>query len=235
MGRRRRRAVLAAVLGLAAGAALVAGLLVAARGPDRRPPRAVAPHPPAAPHRAAIPPIAWRHSRAVGRPNDGRLLRGVMLPAEGRDWFTWDWVRKRSPNRAWRRWGTDRLIRTLLHVLRAYRAAHPGAPRVGIADLSRPHGGRFGARFGGLGHASHQNGLDADVLYPRKDHRELRAYAPRLVDRALAQDLVRRFVAARARYVFVGPRVGLHGRPDVVQRLVHHDDHLHVRIRRAAH
>jgi murein endopeptidase len=104
------------------------------------------------------------------------------------------------------------------------------APRVGIADLSRPHGGTFGARFGGLGHASHQNGLDADVLYPRTDRRELRAYAPRLVDRALAQDLVDRFVAAGARYVFVGPRFGLRGRRGVVQQLVHHDDHLHVRI-----
>ena len=70
---------------------------------------------------------------------------------------------------------------------REYRAAHPSAPRVGVADLSRPHGGRFGRNFGGLGHASHQNGLDVDILYPRLDGLERRAWAPRLVDeRALA-------------------------------------------------
>ena len=45
----------------------------------------------------------------------------------------------------------------------AYRAAHPEAARIGIGDLSRPQGGEFGERFGAPGHASHQNGLDADV------------------------------------------------------------------------
>jgi murein endopeptidase len=176
--------------------------------------------------------IAWRRSQSVGRPNAGRLVGGVQLPAEGPDWFTWDPARKRSPNRAWRRWGTDRLVRTLLRVLREYRAAHPGAPRVGIGDLSRSHGGNFGRRFGGLGHASHQNGLDVDVYYPRRDGLERRPYAPRQVDRASAQELVDRFVAAGARYVFVGPRLGLHGRRGVVEQLSNHDDHMHVRIRR---
>jgi len=176
--------------------------------------------------------IAWRSSRAVGRTNAGRLVRGVQLPAVGPDWFTWDPVKKRSPNRAWRLWGTDRLVRTLLRVLREYRAAHPQAPRVGVGDLSRPSGGSFGRRFGGLGHASHQNGLDVDIYYPRRDGLERRPYAPRQVDRALAQDLVNRFVAVGAEYVFVGPRLGLRGRRDVVTSLVHHDDHMHVRLRR---
>jgi murein endopeptidase len=176
--------------------------------------------------------IAWRRSRPVGRASAGRLLRGVQLPAEGPDWFTWDPVRKSSPNRPWRRWGTDRLVRTLLRVLREYRAAHPDAQRVGIGDLSRPHGGDFGKSFGGLGHASHQNGLDVDVYYPRQDRVERRPYAPRQVDRELAQDLVDRFAAAGARYVFVGPRLGLSGRRGVVEKLVNHDDHLHVRLRR---
>ena len=48
-----------------------------------------------------------------------------------------------------------------------------------------------------------------------------------------------RFIAAGAQRIFVGPDVGLHGPPNVVQVLAHHDDHLHVRIpnpgRRAAH
>jgi murein endopeptidase len=180
---------------------------------------------------AVDPPIAWHHSRALGKPYAGRLVGGVQLPAEGRDFWTYDWGTRLSPNRPWRRWGTDRLVATLLRVIGEYRAANPAAPRVGVADLSRPHGGHFGEEFGGLGHASHQNGLDVDVLYPRVDRLERRARSPALVDARLSQDLVDRFVGAGAVYVFTGPHLPLHGPRKVVVRLAHHDDHMHVRIR----
>jgi murein endopeptidase len=176
------------------------------------------------------PPIDWRRSRPVGLPYAGRLVRGVQLPAEGCSFFTWDPVRKRSPNRPWRRWGTDRLIRIVVHVAEDYAQAHLGAPRIGIGDLSRPRGGVFDKRFGGRGHASHQNGLDVDVYYPRRDGLELAPRRPSQIDRALAQDLVDRFVRAGAVKVFVGPRTGLRGPPRIVQPLIHHDDHLHVRL-----
>ena len=87
------------------------------------------------------------------------------------------------------------------------------------------------SNFGGLGHASHQNGLDVDILYPRLDGLERRACAPALVDDELSQDLVDRFVAAGAVYVFTGPRLALRGPRRVVVKLAHHDDHMHVRIR----
>jgi murein endopeptidase len=232
MRRRRRRLLVPGAVLLA----VVVGVLVLSARDQERTPRPSTPAPRTTPDvpdaGTAMPSVAWRRSRAVGRPNGGRLVRGVQLPAEGQDWFTWDPVRKHIPNRPGRRWGTDRLVRTLLRVLREYRAANPGAPRVGIGDLSRPRGGEFGRRFGGLGHASHQNGLDADVYYPRRDGRERRPYAPRQVDRALAQDLVDRFAAAGAEYVFVGPRLRLRGRRGVVEALVNHDDHLHLRVRR---
>jgi murein endopeptidase len=171
-----------------------------------------------------------RRSYALGKPWDGRLANGVQLPREGVDHFTWDPVLKQSPNRGSRLWGTDRLVRTVLSVLGEFHVAHPDAPRVGVGDLSRPQGGDFGPRFGGLGHASHQNGLDVDVYYPRRDGEEL---APRRVgeiDRALAQDLVDRFVRAGAAKIFVGPHTGLRGPTRVVRPLVNHDDHLHVRL-----
>jgi murein endopeptidase len=175
-----------------------------------------------------------RPSRAIGKPYAGRLVGGIQLPVEGADFFTWDPILKRSPNRGWRRWGTDRLLATIATVLTEYRALHPGAPRVGIGDLSRPHGGDFGRRFGPPGHASHQNGLDVDVYYPRKDGLERRAFTPRQVDHGLAQDLVDLFVDAGAQFVFVGPHVGLRGPKRIVQPLRLHDDHLHVRISRNA-
>jgi murein endopeptidase len=174
--------------------------------------------------------VQWRGSVAAGKPWRGALFRGVQLPAEGTDFFTWDFPRRTAPNRPWRRWAADRTIIAILRVLAEYRAAHPEAGRIGLADLSRPHGGDFGKRFGGLGHASHQNGIDADILYPRLDLRELAPRKPGQINRPLAQDLVDRFVATGAQYVFVGHRIRLRGPRKIVQRLTHHDDHMHVRF-----
>lgn len=175
--------------------------------------------------------IAWRDSTAVGAPTRGALVNGVQLPATGTDFFTWDFPWGASPSRGWRRWGTDDTVAVLLRVLAEYRAAHPFAPRVGIADLSRPRGGPFGRRYGGLGHSSHQNGLDVDILYPRRDGAELPPESAWQIDRRLSQDLVNRFVAARAQFAFIGPGTKLKGPRRVVQKLAFHDDHLHVRFR----
>ncbi len=174
--------------------------------------------------------IRWKRSKSIGSPWAGRLVDGVRLPAEGEHFFTWDFVKNTSPNRAWRRFGSDRLIRILLRVLADHARAYPDAPRVAIGDLSRPRGGHFGKRFGGLGHSSHQNGLDVDIYYPRKDRRERAPLFASQIDRVLAQDLVDRFVRAGARFVFVGPNTGLVGPPRIVQPLTFHDDHMHVRI-----
>jgi hypothetical protein len=154
------------------------------------------------------------------------------LPAEGTHFFTWDLAEHRAPNPGWRRWGTDRTIRRLLSVVSRYRTGTSWAPRVGIADLSRRNGGPFGKQYGGLGHMSHQNGLDVDVVYPRLDGREREPLRPSQVDEVLSQDLVDRFVAAGATRVYVGPHLDLTGPRKVVIKLVHHDDHMHVRFRR---
>ncbi|MGH3034004.1 MAG: penicillin-insensitive murein endopeptidase, partial [Gaiellaceae bacterium] len=186
-----------------------AGRLVVAPPPDPPAPR-----------------IAWRDSVSVGTTSAGRLVRGVRLPAEGTHFFTWDPLLHRAPNRSWRRWGTDRLVRLVLRVIREYATAHPEAPRVGVGDLSRPRGGPFGPK-----HVSHQNGLDADVYYPRIDRRERPPRRVAQIDRRLAQDLVDRFVRAGAEIVYVGPNTGFTGPDDVVEVLWNHDNHLHVRIR----
>jgi murein endopeptidase len=171
----------------------------------------------------------------------GVLEQGVQLPSDSFDFVTWDPVLKQTPNRGSRRWGTRKLIDTTELVLRAYHDAHPDAPRVLVGDLSRRHGGFFGRRYGGLGHASHQSGLDVDVYYPRLDGLERAARRPDQVDRVAAQELVDRFVAFGAIKVYVGPNVPLSGRErsgdeasgrgnGVVTPLVYHDDHLHVRL-----
>jgi murein endopeptidase len=158
------------------------------------------------------------------------LRQAVQFPAEAPAWLTWDPALKRTPDRSWRRWGTRKLVDTTELVLSAYHDAHPDSPRVLVGDLSRPHGGYFGARYGGLGHLSHQNGLDVDVYYPRLDGLERAARWPEQVDVVAAQELVDRFVAWGAVKVFVGPDLPLHGPRNVVIPLIHHDDHLHVRL-----
>jgi murein endopeptidase len=193
--------------------------------------------PAAAPPQAAVPapevvPKPPAQSRAIGLPYAGRLAGGVPFPPAGEGFATWDPVLKRSPNRLWRRYATVRTVARVLGVLATFREAHPSAPRILVGDLSRPRGGEFGRRFGGLGHASHQNGLDVDVYYPRVDRLEQAPRRPDQVDRRLAQDLVDLFVQAGAQKVFVGPRVRLRGPRGVVMPLVHHDDHLHARFGR---
>jgi len=179
--------------------------------------------------------LAWRQSTPIGSPNRGALVNGVQLPADGVNFFTFDPILGVAPNRDWRRWAADTTVRSLLGVLADYRAAHPFAPRVGIADLSRRYGGAFGRRFGGLGHASHQNGLDIDLYYPRDDGLELPPESVADINGTASRDLVTRFVRAGAVYVFVGPETGLaRGGRQVgrrVQRLVNHNDHMHIRFR----
>jgi murein endopeptidase len=169
--------------------------------------------------------IHWHRSFALGTPASGRLARGVQLPAGGPTFFTWDPLLHRRPDRGWRRWGTDALVRVVLRVVSAYAAAHPGVARVGIGDLSRPRGGWFGPR-----HVSHQNGLDVDVYYPRLDRRERAPLGASQIDPRLSQALVDLFVRAGAQRILVGPNTGLRGPPGVVQVLPGHDNHLHVRI-----
>jgi murein endopeptidase len=223
-------------------AALTAAALALPSASEEQPPRpapgppptveAEPPPPPLlpSPEPEPRPQIRWRRSAAVGDPAAGRLIRGVRLPVESEHHFTWDPVKRRSPNRWWRRYGTDRLVRMVLSVVREYAAAHPGAPRLGIGDLSRPRGGDFGPQFGYIGHASHQNGLDVDVYYPRADGRERAPRYASQIERALSQDLVDRFIAKGASTIFVGPSTGLTGPSGRVVPLINHDNHLHVRI-----
>lgn len=149
--------------------------------------------------------ITWQASAAVGRTSHGGLRRGVRLPAEGPHHVTYDPGRRSVPSRPRGRWGTSRSVRTTLCVIEDYRRAHPDAPRVVVGDLSRPRGGTFEPRFGGLGHVSHQNGRDIDVYYPRWDGRETAPPHEGDVDLTRAQELVDRFVAAGATLIVVGP------------------------------
>jgi hypothetical protein len=168
--------------------------------------------------------VEWHRATSVGLPYAGRLENGTQLPVEGADWVTWNPATDSSPNEPCRLHGHERTIRTVLSVVRAYRSAHPDAPRVVVGDISFRHGRRMDQ------HVSHQNGLDVDVYYPRLDGR-LRAPRTRSqIDRSLAQDLLDRFVAAGAQVVFVGYSIDLRGPSGVVVPYPRHENHMHVRF-----
>jgi hypothetical protein len=171
-----------------------------------------------------LPEIDWRRTISLGLPYHGRLLDGVQLPAQSPYWTTWDPALDRVPDRAYRRYGSAKLINLIVTVAKAYRDAHPDAPRLVIGDISRIGGGPLDE------HASHQNGLDVDVYYPRTDGREVAPTSVDQVDLPLARDLLARFLAAEPQFVFVGPHLPLRGPAGVVEPLVGHDNHMHVRI-----
>jgi murein endopeptidase len=169
-------------------------------------------------------------SRAIGLTNDGRLACGVQLSAETDALVTWDFPFARSPNRGERRWGTRKLVDAIELISLDYGTRFPIGPRLVVGDLSRRHGGPFGPKYGGVGHASHQNGLDVDIYYPRNDYLETPPDKPALIDRPRAQWLVNR-VARGARFVFIGPNTGLKPPGRQVQYLpAYHDNHLHLRV-----
>ena len=178
--------------------------------------------------RPQTPQIVWRDSRSIGLPYAGRLENGVQLPAFGKDFVTANPLGS-GYNPAFRRWGSERLVRLILRVTAQYHRLHPKAPRVVIGDMSLQHGGPF-VGYGGLGHKSHQNGLDVDIPYPRKDGAEREPQSVSDIDMKRAQDLVDLWVRAGAQFVFVGPNTGLTGPAGIVQTLVYHDDHMHVRL-----
>jgi hypothetical protein len=168
--------------------------------------------------------IRWNRATSYGLPYAGHLVDGTQLPVEGVDWTTWNPITDSTPNLPSRLYGNERTIRTIVSVIAAYRAAHPHAPRVVVGDISRRGGGRMDD------HVSHQNGLDVDVYYPRRDGHLSAPITTSQIDHRLAQDLLDRFVAAGAQMVFVGYSTGLRGPGGVVVPYPNHENHMHVRF-----
>ena len=175
--------------------------------------------------------IAWRDSISVGAPNRGALVNGVQLPAEGADYFTWDFPLATAPNRPWRRWGNDDTIRRLLRVIAEYRARPPRRAARRRRRPQPPLRGPFGRalRRARPRLAPERPRRRRPLPAPRRRRARSRQGRP---DRPAA--LARIWSTASSRPAphtcSSAPGPSCEGRRKIVQKLAFHDDHMHVRF-----
>jgi penicillin-insensitive murein endopeptidase len=157
-------------------------------------------------------PVALRRSRSLGHAWKGRLVRGVKLQPSARVRYVTEYV---AADHFYGAWQLVQLLERAAHGV-AQRA--PGA-RLSVGELSAREGGNL------PGHASHENGRDADVGFYMLDGagrpydafafanfddrgRGVRPNQGLRFDVARNWELIARLVSdgeARVQYVFVSP------------------------------
>ena len=176
-------------------------------------------------------------TRSTGEPHQGKLRRGLRLPAHAALY-----IRPRNRKRA--NWGTQALIATLLTAAQHVQTRHPHTHPLVVGDLSARRGGALG------GHLSHQNGLDADISYilrykpPKGFTRQTRKSVDftrtwTLIDALLATGWVSHIFTDQsfksdlrraARRAGHDPKWIAHVFSRIIQHAPHHRSHLHIRV-----
>jgi penicillin-insensitive murein DD-endopeptidase len=191
-------------------------------------------------------PTQGRREQAVGFYSDGKLVNPDKLALSGAGWVKVFQPRDRG-------YGTFDLLKIIMDAAKTMRHEYPGGERLQIGDTSGPRGGEIS------GHASHRNGLDADVVFYRVDRREqdtqsVAGFVEKFVSNGKVTanfDTARnwRFLelvvsTERVQRVFVDAAIkwhlcewsALHDLPEraaILRRLrplEFHDDHFHVRV-----
>jgi murein endopeptidase len=167
-----------------------------------------------------LPDCHGHRSRSIGSPGHGRLEHGVLFPAAGPDHFAWNFRAQRIGGSDRTRWGNCGVVRAVLLGLATYHRRNPDAPPVAVGDMGLRRGGPID------GHATHQNGRQIDLYYPRRDRRLREPHTVAQVDMRLARELVRAMLDAGAYRVLVGPHIHIRTSARVM-RWPNHDDHAH--------
>jgi penicillin-insensitive murein endopeptidase len=98
-------------------------------------------------------------SNAIGFYAEGALDRPSMLPDDGTSVMKIFRLRRRG-------YATETMVRELVIASQSVRATFPNGERLQVADIADANGGTLSR------HASHQNGLDADVIFYRNNFYE---------------------------------------------------------------
>ena len=150
-------------------------------------------------------------------------FRRHTAAAGGTDWVTWDPVTDSVPNEPVRLFGNENTIRTIVSV------SPPTARPTPTHRASSSAISASGAAARWTSTSRTRRARRRRLLPPPRPR--LRApVATSQIDRARAQDLLNRFVAAGAQMVFVGFSTGLHGPGGVVIPYPNHENHMHVRF-----
>ena len=132
------------------------------------------------------------HSQSVGRPNDGYLRGGRLLPAEGPGY-----VRKndKAP------YGTDETVAIIVWAFSEMVRLYPGTVPVVVGNLSLEKGGRLRP------HKSHRAGRDADLGYYFNDNQYTRHFVdatPETMDSEKTWTLVELLLSThQVEYLFI--------------------------------
>lgn len=116
--------------------------------------------PPAQTGTATADPTQGRREQAKGFYSKGSLANADTFPWEGRGF-----VKIFRPRQ--RQFATFDMIQVLRKAVAAVQKEHPSHDRIQIGDIAAQRGGSLVPM-----HASHQNGLDADIAYIRADGTE---------------------------------------------------------------
>jgi murein endopeptidase len=178
-----------------------------------------------APASESLPPLKVpnchrERSRSIGSAGHGRLVHGVLFPTTGPDHFAWNFRAQRIGGSDRTRWGDCGVVRAVLRGIAAYRRRNPDAPPVAVGDMALRHGGPID------GHATHQNGRQIDLYFPRRDRKRREPHTVGQVDMRLSGELVGAMLRTGAKLVLVGPHIRIRTSARVI-RWPHHDDHLH--------
>lgn len=110
----------------------------------------------------------------VGFYTNGSIRNAQVMPHEGEGFVRLYIFEDRG-------WGADSTIRTIVDAAAYMSRKFPGRDRLQVEDISAQHGGKIS------GHGSHQNGLDADLQYFKRNNME---HSPEMTGSKYAPSMV---------------------------------------------
>ncbi len=125
----------------------------------------------------SAPSSGTQRAQAIGRHNKGRLEYATTLPLDGPG-FT-----RRDRSSSHPAYGTDLMVSLIKEAAKVTEATYPGRPPISVGHLSAKTGRKLG------GHASHQNGLDADIAFPKKTSKDRSFWVPINRDSTLSSEM----------------------------------------------
>jgi len=126
--------------------------------------------------------------------NRGSLMNASLLANEGRGFVKV--FRDRDEKEGGRAWGTRTLVGLIERVAEKFSERFPGRERIQVADIAKKRGGK-------TSHGSHQNGLDADIVYIRKNKKEQLPYGGYGKNGFAEQFVVRTSPSRKAKAIYV--------------------------------